>query len=86
MSGTGHLTAFHLLEGWPLPRISYKLTVITKSKMNIAGRNQNPQRRADLPEALNTLTLKSQELQEQILKLNFGPVMKCNSHMSSGRS
>ena len=54
--------------------------------MNIAGRNQSPQRRADLLDALNALKLKSQELQEQILKLNFGPVTKCNSQISSGRS
>ena len=61
----------------------YKLTVITKSKMNIAGRNhQSPQRRADMLEALNTLTLK---LQEQILKLSFGSVTKDNLQISLGR-
>lgn len=52
----------------------YQLTVISKSKMSIAGRNhQSPQRRADMLEAWNTLTLK---LQEQSLKLSFGSVTK----------
>lgn len=50
---------FSFLEWLPLSRNKYKLTVIIKSEMNIAGRNHKSlQRREVMLEALNTLNLK----------------------------